>query len=388
MIPRPPRWTSPDIDEVIAAQGGLFWLEGEHQESTVDLLHTLTGRFDRYVEFAEASLYRDRPRRISYGFLCSSDFNAFAYSTPPPVTPPLDFIGINIGVVFTLLDTFARILAQPDTFPDVGNRSLENPSGAGLRPLTTNVMSLPPSGVGPVCSVRSLFAGVLAQTALDYLFFHQLTHLRNGHCDYTREHLAGSWLAEIAAVVQEASDLLIQQTLEMDADSGAVLHALNEAFKLKDMLQGTTQVLEPDTLAVIEAAYGTAERATRTVAYGAYVLFRLFDDSGWDHGVQSSRSHPQPAIRMSWIGPTVYEILLQRPAYGYDALAFAKDMAEIIGDAEVACGSIQGLPADPHAIASVYQTASSLDYLNSLGSTWSSIRPELEKLKRGGKLPD
>jgi hypothetical protein len=106
--------------------------------------------------------------------------------------------------------------------------------------------------------------------------------------------------------------------------------------------------------------------------------------------MQSAQTHPQPLVRMSWIGPTIYEIFLQRLAYGYDAMAFAKAMAEIVRDAETDCGRIQGLPPDLRGIKSILSTGmvSSTDYLNSLASTWNSIRPYLERYKRGGKLPD
>jgi hypothetical protein len=386
--PRPPRWTNPDIDEFIAKNGGLFWLKGDHKPATINLFNSLTAVFDRHVKLFESSLYMDRPRKISYGILCSTDFNALAYSTPSDVAPPLDFIGINVGVIFTILDTFARILAQPASFAEVGNPSLEDASRITFRPLTTNVMSLPPSSCRPVCPIRSIFAAQLAQTALNFLFFHELSHLRNGHCDYAREHLGvGSYLAERFSLGHETAERLIRQTLEMDADSGAIFRTLNEAFKLKDMLQTTTREIERDTKSALEAAYGDAQRATRFVAYAAYVLFRLFDDSGWDPVMQPAKTHPQPLVRMSWIGPTIYELFLHRPIYGYDAKDFANAMVAVVKDAETDCGRIQGLPPNPRGILNIYsptERASSTYYLNSLASTWSSIRPYLEKYKRGG----
>lgn len=387
LIPRPPRWTNPDIEAFVAARGGLFRLAGEHRESTRTIFRTLVASFDRDVEYAESHLYEDCRRRITYGVLCSSDFNAFAYATPPEGSPPLDFVGINVGVIFTLVDTFARILAHPASFPDVGDPALEDPGRCAPRPLTTNVMSLAPSAVGPNCHVRSGFAGTLALTALRYLFFHEITHLRHGHCEYGREHLQDSYLAELLDC-GDLAEPIVRQTLEMDADSGAVLHTLNQALIQKSILASTMREIDPPTLAVIQAAFSDTKRATRTVAYSAYVLFRLFDDTGWNHSVQSLRSHPQPAIRMSWIGPTLYAIFSQHPSYGYEPEAFATDVAQILVDAEVDCGRIQGLPPDPRGIKSVYSTALSVEYLSRLKGTWSSIRPYLENHKRGGKLPD
>lgn len=387
MIPRGPLWTSPELDAVVASRGGLFRLEGQHAESTANTFGTLVARFDRYVEYAESSLFDVRPRKLSFGFLCSSEFNAFAYAAQPGMAPSLDFVGINVGVVFTLSDTFSRILADPACFPEVGDSSVEAPQGLAPRPLSTDVMSRSPIGGGPRCPVRASFAGVLAQTALDYLFFHEITHLRNGHCEYGRDHLAMSCLAEIAGDTK-ASQALVRHALEMDADCGAILLTLNEAFRLKDMLASTTREVDPIVLHAVQAAYGDAERATRTVAYSAYVLFRLFDDSRWDHEGLASRSHPQSAVRMSWIGPTLYEIFLQRPAYGYEPEAFVADMGRIVLAAETDCGRIQGVPPDPRGIMSVYSTTQSADYLNQLKVTWSSIRPLLEAHKRGGRLPD
>lgn len=231
---RRPRWTNSELEDQIARAGGLFslWTEAEN------LFQVVTQTFDRYIEFAETKLYKERPCGITYAILNNSNMNAFAYASPRDVLEPFDFVGINHGAVFTIIHTFLRILSHPDSFPHVGNRSLENASRVVINQLTTNILvsGIPPCT--PNCPIRYNFANILSEIALSFLFFHEITHLRNGHLEYLSEHYRTTVLTEASPSNYDGKITpLIMQTLEWDADSGGIVFALNAAFNYTGRLE-------------------------------------------------------------------------------------------------------------------------------------------------------
>jgi hypothetical protein len=222
-----PRHMHPELEQILLAQGGLFLLEGEHDASTLSLFSSIVSRFIRHVEYAHVSLYEKSPRPVEFGFISATDLNAFAYATPIGAAVPFDFIGINVGVPFTLANLFNRMLAHPDIFSYVGDPTKENHSIHQLENLITDVMRSRHEFVAPVCNIRSIFAYELAQLALDFLFFHELTHLRNGHLEFVRSNLALNHWSEAFGNASATDSNMVLQTLEMDADCGAILLLLN-----------------------------------------------------------------------------------------------------------------------------------------------------------------
>lgn len=386
MNPSPPRNMNPELARILEEYDGLFWLEGEHVDSTHKLFETITARFTRHRNHAELNFYTEKPRAIDFGFLCQSGLNAFAYASPAASVPEFDFIGINVGVIFTLMDIFGRILAHPENFPSVGNSQLETNTSHNLPFLTTNVMRSGFLPITPQCPIRSVFAGELAQVALDFLFFHELTHLRNGHIELLRSRLSLAHLSEAFSTDRTADDIALRQALEIDADCGAVLHTLNVAFQHKDLLANPSKSLPKDVLNAMKFAYGSPKQATRTVNFAAYILFRIFDTTEWLSSQQSRVTHPLPPLRMFFIGPTLYEIFSKRPIYQYDPSEFVTDNSATIQDAERACGLIRGDSPDLRGIVSVIKDDQYLAYIEEFERTWASIRSELELFKRGGKL--
>lgn len=378
----------PELRAVVRAMGGFFDPDDAHDEATNRMFGPLTARLDRCVEYAESHLYDDRDRNLAYGLVCDWNLNAFACASSSRGSPGLDLIGISVGVIPTLIHVFGRILSHPGSFPDVGDSSLED-SSAGLLPrLTTDFVRSGQSLSSPKCPVRSAFAGELVQTALVYLFFHEMTHLRHGHIEYAREHLRATHWAEVGELDHGRTDALVRQTLEMDADSGALLHTLNQAFVLTRMFAANTNEVDPLVLGVMRAAYRDVKTATRTVVYAAYVMFRLFDVNDWDCDQQLAQTHPQFPIRMSWIGPTLHAIFSRYTEHAYEPAESVSDTVKVMFEAEADCGRIRGREPDPSGIMSVYSTSASRDYLGTLERTWCSIRPDLDLHKRGGRLPD
>lgn len=385
IFPPPPKYTDEVLEGIIAQNGGLFSIPANEQdlEFIKKVFETQINKFNIYVARIEQELYKDRPRKITYGFLNRFDLNAFAYATPV-----FDFIGINAGVIFTVLNVFYRILSHPNNFPEVGNASLE------IAPEDEFLMAdfLESGGkiLLPKCPVRASFASILAQTVMDFLFFHEVTHLRNGHLEFSRDYLNVICWTEINNEFQNSDFKRFRQTLEMDADCGAIQLTLNEAFFLKQSLKNSSHKMNQNQLDAMNAAYENQKRATQMVLYSTYIFFRLFDSGEWNYSAQTSETHPHPTVRMCWLGPTLYEIFLHTPTLGYDAMESVEDGTQTILAAEEAFANIRGHALDMRGLISVFSgfPGRSEDYLNELKETWRAIKPTLEKFKRGGKLAD
>lgn len=175
----------------------------------------------------------------------------------------------------------------------------------------------------------------------------------------------------------------------MDADCGAILLTLNDAMTFMNRV-ATSSAKEGRQAQYIalKKFYKDENSTTRIVLLSSYIIFRLFDFEDWDINKQPYQTHPQPPVRMGWINDTLYEIFRTRPIYKYECNIFAKNAVNLILEAEKACASIKESTKDPRGILSVYtnKQQSYRIYLNSLKSTWRTIRPKLEQYKRGGNL--
>lgn len=351
ILPSPPSIINFELEKIIESKGGLFILEGNHSIKTIQMFETIKSVFNRLIINAEKELYKDKPRKISYGILSGTDLNAFAYASPSDEEIPFDFIGINVGTIFTLLDTFGRILSHPDNFPDIGDASLEDEERTYVPYLSTNVISTQNMSCFPNCPIRSIYASNLMITALKFLFYHEVTHLRNGHLEYVKEELSYSYWQEAVSTRSKKLEPLVHQALEMDADCGAILMTLNESFSL--MRSSPRKGIDPKILAAIKFSYGDSKSATKTVLFSIYVLFRVFDFSEWDYFNQYKQTHPQPPMRMFWTSVTIYEIFFQRPEYEYNSKVYINDAVNIMLAAEIACGRIQNELPDLRGITSV-----------------------------------
>lgn len=378
-----------ELEKIIQSKGGLFIINDDPSKKTIQIFEQIKSIFDRLIIYVEKELYQESSRKISYGFLVGTDLNAFAYASPSDEEIPFDFIGINAGVIFTLLDIFGRILSHPDNFPDIGNVSLEVAERTYISHLTSNHITSKNSLCFPKCPIRYIYADNLMITALTFLFFHEVTHLRNGHLEYIKDELGYLYWQEAVSTGEKKLAPLVHQTLEMDADCGAVLMTLNESYKLIQLVSSLKNEVDPNILRAFKFSHGDNESATKTVVFSTYILFRLFDISEWSYYYQYEQSHPQPPIRMLWITATLHEIFLQKPTYMYDYNIFGKDAAKTIIEAEIACGKIQNEQADMRGIASVItNTYMKKEYLTKLEKVWKTIRPQLENYKRGGNLAD
>ena len=148
----------------IERRDGLFYFSEETGFDFRQSFEVLVKRIQRHVAYAKAHLYLDRPREIEFAFLFQTSLNAFSYASRQSHAVPFDFIGVNAGVFFTLVDIFLRLLADRDTFPDIGNRDLEDQAADETLPyLTKDALKTGFHARMPNCPIRRLYATTLCQ---------------------------------------------------------------------------------------------------------------------------------------------------------------------------------------------------------------------------------
>jgi hypothetical protein len=385
-VPRLPTRIDRELSTIIESCGGMFILKDDHSSNTIGLFRTLQTRFDMHVKYANQVFYRDKPRDIEYGFLSKTVINAFAYSSPLQEKDPFDFIGINVGVIYTLLGIFNKMLSHSSILPDIGNPNIEKVEQSHLSDLVTDVIGKNIHIEQPLCPVRAGYASLLQQTALDFLFFHELTHLLNGHVDYRRSKMQFDTILEMMKTDKFIDDMMVNQTLEIDADCGSIHSTIAHAFRLKDMFSSKNNFNDNAQYESMKKAYGCGYSSIRLVSIAVYILFRICGPSRWYSTMQATKSHPFAPIRSWFSSCTLYEVFKTVPAYRYNELNFSREHILHVNDAENAVSMILNKQNADNIFLEIINNPDSLQYLKSFKTTWKTIRPKLEKFKRGGIL--
>lgn len=370
-------------------RGGIF------EESYND---TEIGRFilaiQQYYEgeatIAQNRFYNIRPRPLYFNIVLNTKLSAFAWSTSPEDTPQFDFIGFHIGTIVTLHLIFNEMLCHPSIFPTIGDIALEKEERVDLPYLTPNIIFAGFKAKSPVDPVRKEFAQLLLFTALDFLFWHELCHLRHGHTDFVQKECGDALIAEAVGENSIQIDPLTMQTLEMDADSYGLLLALqlNIATPAKAKF-----ISEKNTLTAIKCFSETPLKFVDNIWFAIYTLFRIWGDIEWNPSNPDigHHAHPPLPMRQYHIGALIYEILEKKPGLlKVSPHDYAKNSAGVMENVEIAISLITKQRVDPKGIISVAaagRTTLTNEYLDSLARRWTEIRPELEKYKRGGNLP-
>ncbi|APO74284.1 hypothetical protein AM571_CH01449 [Rhizobium etli 8C-3] len=381
-IPPLPQHENSEILSIINNKGGIFFLEGRHRINMYKLMLGLHMRLTHNCNITLDKYYTARPRPITYGLTSHPSLNAFAYASP---TEDFDFVGLNIGVYFTLRDTFSRLLSLPQFLKDIGDSNKEDASRAHIPYLVTDLINQARDrqGVVPLCPVRAIYAHYMLGAALDFLFFHEVTHLRFGHLDWLRQREGASVLGE--AIGETSSEGgLIRQALEMDADAGAILYTLNKAYDV--MREGVPRPPNLQAEQALQEAYGSPEKVVRLIFSSVYILFRLFDCKEWDPFNQHLFTHPQSPLRQHWIALTIAEIFKNNSYYAYDADTALNDVAHLISRSEFGIAAILNDEPDFRGIQSVVGNSLSTEHLQAVLDAWAGIRDELLPFVRGGNL--
>lgn len=372
---------SDEIRLIVELKGGAFFPQQYDSPFFDSIFLPLCKRYQIKSDFCSRTLYSDQPRPVHVCFIFASEVNAFAYACPEG---RFDFVGINFGAVFTLLDIFSRLMSHPEFLVDVGDVSLEDSERSHAPFLYSDIIQQAHSHeyVFPNCPIRSAYCSHLLTTSLDFLFFHEIAHLRNGHCDWKRIFGADKTIDETHQNITE-TDGLISKAFEFDADAAAIIYLLNQHLEFIDRNKSIAGFLDDK---IYNSAFGNKYLAVRLILISVYMLFRIFNFTEWDVFRQKNFTHPQPPLRQGWIVEQIFELFLSRQTYGYDCDKYRSHSLEIIGACEKAVALILRDVIDARGILSAIDSDLALEHRALLIDTWKKIRPDLLRFKRGGRL--
>ena len=138
------------------------------------------------------------------------------------------FIGIHGGLLTIVNFVVNRMLADPRTFPNIGEPKGERGNLPVFSKLTPNANECNLVPVRPQDSRRELYAVHLSHLVFDFIVAHEVTHIGHGHVGYTDAEYGLPFVRERRWLEGTPEGNLESLTMEMDADfKAAELAVLN-----------------------------------------------------------------------------------------------------------------------------------------------------------------
>lgn len=192
------------------------------------------------------------------------------------------FIGIHVSVPDLLLAIAYRLLADPLTFPEVGNPG-EETAELPRYTITPDIRKSVLVPIAPRNLQRREYALHLCTTVFDFIASHELTHIAHGHVGY-RANCGNPFISELAWQAGTAGGNVEAQAMEMDADfKAAELAALNvrRLLSIRDELPPGSGML-----------YRDPAQAMFLVAAAMCIQARLFGDARLSFTDLVTTDHP------------------------------------------------------------------------------------------------
>ncbi len=228
--------------------------------------------------------------KIIYNYINNVSFNAHVFKYKEHY-----IIAIHLGVWAIITDLFHRMLAHREILPEIGNPNKEI-SATSIGDYYDNVADLlintPLDKFKlkfPKDPTRKLYAYHLSGRAMDFIFEHELAHILFGHADYSLDCLGIDCVSEYqpsGAVNENHFDL---QTLEMNADTMALLSCSSRAI---NVVQKNSLVKTP-----FRFFYNDNYQALLDLAFAVYNAIRVFGDRDYKNTELGKRPHPDPRVR-------------------------------------------------------------------------------------------
>ncbi len=368
----------------ISRRGGLFTkLHGDESARYQRAFSAVQRRFRHVVATAKHVSYTRRPREVLYNFTNQPGLAAFSYASPSNVEVPFDFVGVSARTVYTVVFGFQRMLAHPAVFPRVGDVSMERSARAEVGALSLDVVADCQELVEPNCPVRWKFALILALTALDFLFAHELGHAIHGHLEFTRDVL-GAGLHDERAPGSRGLDTAIAHALEADADERAVRYLINAARTDCIVIAQAGDIAGlAERIALI-----TPDRALRTAFLAVYLLLRITNRVAALPDERGETSHPPAALRLLRLG-AIFHTNLESIDGFCPAQTFKEHVFDAaVEDAEVAFGAVRGVGPDLSMLRSIGENGAYVrEWHDRYRRTWLDLVPHLDPFARCEKLP-
>jgi hypothetical protein len=347
------------INRLFASQS-LLYFDTEHDDTTLQTVCRNIASSEQAWLDKQLAGDQSSQTKVLLAFFESDEFQAIALEDADGSAA----IGLSTFIAVQISWIFLNALAHREFLKEVGNADLE------LHPNELRVIPFPFRK--PRCPQRFAVAKILCQLAVRFLTAHELTHILHGHLRLKRIQGQSLCLKERPTLANQERSLE-SQTLEMDADSGAVLLTLN------------TVMMPDEALSAEDGAGWDPIHRNRTLitnlwCIAIYTLFRSFESVP----VKIEESSHPPPIRRALMAFGTFSALQQRdrPAESDESIQTSATRAMIeverliawIVDAPPDLGPIRGATVPD-------------DYSSKLLNEWCRLRPLLEPLNRGkGKL--
>jgi hypothetical protein len=281
-----------------------------------------------------------------------------------------DFVGIWVGAMATIYSFFGCLLANRHLVPSIGDVSAE----AEFESDESGVAWLVRVPKDPV---RRSYAHLLSTIAVEFLFQHEIGHHMNGHVRLINRWKEIKFLVEFDERSSQSLSNLDRQTLEMDTDSFAVVQG---------MAAVVGRLGEPESVFPKDWRqwYGSPRQALFTWLFSVYSLFRLFYKGPANLDDLESALHPPPGIRMNMVAGCLQEFLRVKEQ-GTLMKDFEQILVEVIPTVEHAHSVVARCPLDATGISQSVDPRAQRQ-ISRVIDNWKLIRPQLEPLKRGGRL--
>ncbi len=206
-----------------------------------------------------------------------------------------NLVGMNEGAIVNLHVFFYVLMSHPEVLPDYGFPHKEAARVASMfdcdwrAPLSV-VQSRVALSQGatqlpqPRDPFRQSIADTLATMALDFVYFHELTHLRRGHLHYLKTE-TGAGKVDESWLGSAASESAAKQAFELDADGGAMEIALGPWLRNKSALG-------------FQSNEGGPDEAVELWLFAVAFVFLLFDPSTAAVAAYRNQDHPHPIVRL------------------------------------------------------------------------------------------
>lgn len=311
----------------------------------------------------DKTLQARHPRQpgIIYGFY-ESDGELQAQAIEQEGVAP-GFIAVSSYLVVSLGCYIFGALAHKSVLSDFGNANHElSPEELGPGPHLW---------VKPRDPERLKIAKIAMMMAMRFITAHEMIHILHGHIRHRLADHAHGEMAELGRVLQP-EDALFSQTLEMDADAGAVVECMPGVILAEWDL---AEVIRIDCHPV----YRTPELALRLWLFAVYCVFRVMEDASGTCSVETA-SHPRPMMRIRLVMNTLYESLKQNKLDRL--LSFIAELIEqSIPDGETAYASIINCPPGLEQIVTS-GTGECQKRITEIIQAWRDVRPVIEPYAR------
>ena len=294
-----PEFIVPDVVPATAEAAGNIWGHWRscarpmpNAQFTEDPVENARRRFWYFVRTGQSAKSCPGHQKTVTGL--SFDFFDHAHVWAGATTiNSVNVIGASAGLARNYSAFTHALLSHPEVLPDLGNSAEEISSFDSMRECdwmadladvesAIRWSNLPLKQLpAPRTFERKKIAELLTAIAMDFVFWHEISHLRRGHVHYLlKEHgnpIYGEFDGQIA-------DVDVRHALELDADNGALEIMIWPVLK-----GGTIRSFQmekkdgPDYLEMFFLATG--------------FLFLMFDCGTTPDTEYSKSTHPHPLIR-------------------------------------------------------------------------------------------